>query len=56
MTEDMNGEPESRRTRRSTNSRLKSPRATRSTRHKKKSAGGSGSGGVHQRRNKHWSW
>jgi hypothetical protein len=35
------------------NSRLRPPRATRSTRRKKRATG---FGGAHQRRNKHWSW
>lgn len=57
MTDDQNGEFfEFRRGRRNTNARSKSPRATRSTTHKKKIGGNASAGGVHQRRNKHWSW
>jgi hypothetical protein len=55
MYEDKSGEDESRRQRRVQGSRASTPRAMRPTRHRKKTAGGS-FGGVHRRRNKHWSW
>jgi hypothetical protein len=55
MYEAQDGDDESRKKRRIPNSRLRVPRATRSTRHRTKSTG-SGFGGTHRRRNKHWNW
>ncbi len=56
MDDETKGDFESHRTRRTPNSRQRTPQATRATRHKKKSPDAVGMGGVHRRRNKHWSW
>lgn len=53
MFEDNNQNDADNRLRRSKTSRLRSPRAARSTTRKKANTG---VGGKHQRRNKHWSW
>lgn len=47
---------EFRRARRTPDTRQQTPRATRTTKHKKKRSGPGSIGGVHQRRNKHWGW
>jgi hypothetical protein len=54
MYEDMDPDVPSRKNRRVPATRAKNPRAKSSTRNSKKSA--TGFGGVHRRRNKHWSW
>jgi hypothetical protein len=53
MYEELDSEDEGKKIRREKTTRLRSPRAARSTRRKKTSTG---FGGSHQRRNKHWSW
>lgn len=54
MDDNMDLEHDPKRTRAERISRLRAPRATRETRHKKKTP--TGFGGSHRRRNKHWSW
>jgi len=57
MRDEMDGFEDQSRRSRVPNSRQKSPRATRSTRHSKKPGAAGGSvGGINRRRNKHWSW
>ncbi len=53
MFQDNQQDDEQKRPRSTKASRLRSPRAARSTERKKSSTG---FGGKHQRRNKHWSW
>ena len=55
MYEEKSGDDESRKNRRLPNSRLRTPRASRSAQHRSKSPDKS-FGGVHRRRNKHWNW
>jgi hypothetical protein len=54
---DLNGDEfDFRRSRRTPDTRQQTPRATRTTKYKKKRGGPGNIGGVHQRRNKHWGW
>lgn len=54
MTEESDHHDGPQRNRKSESARARSPRASRTTRPKKQNA--TGFGGVHRRRNKHWSW
>ncbi len=56
--DDLNGDDlEFRRARRTPDTRQQTPRASRTTKYKRKRLGGANAtGGVHQRRNKHWGW
>ena len=54
MFEDKDLEDDPKRSRLAQNARARTPRATRTTRLKKKTV--TGFGGSHRRRNKHWSW
>ena len=57
MNDDNYGDSfEARRDRRNHLARENAPRATRSTRYKKKRSSTPNVGGAHKRRNKHWSW
>lgn len=54
MTQDSDHYDGPQRNRQSESARINRPSASRSTKPKKKNA--TGFGGVHRRRNKHWSW
>ncbi len=55
MYNDQQSDDAESRGRRIPKSRLQAPRATRTTKQKRKTPA-AGVGGVHRRRNKHWSW
>ena len=56
MYEELDSENEGNRFRRQTHPNSQTPRASRSSRTKKKPTTAKTVGGTHNRRNKHWNW